>query len=167
MLNFLQLVATPRIQWEQNLFNKEYEKATAIEKVKYGALNLFNLPNGTASCLGYGDVFFVLKPELNKRISFVNGDSSIMMFHICTFKYPTALLVHLNDRMLKDLILCVTKNISPKANYNYIEAQIHGPIKISTDIEKLVVPNTTKLSADKIFALRDFCSNNNIKFQQN
>lgn len=158
---------TSRIQWEQNLFNKQYETATSIEKVKYGALNLFNLPNGTASCLAYGDVFFVLKSELNNRISFVNGDSSLMMFHICTFKYPTALLVHLNDQMLKDLILYVTKNISPKSNYNYIEAQIHGPIKINTDIEKLVIPTTAKLSAEKINALKNFCFNNNIKIQQN
>lgn len=156
-----------RKTWETNLFNKEYDDANPIEKVKYGALNMFNEKNGVSACLGYGDVFFVLKKEVNNRISFVNGDSSGMMFHICTFKYPTALLVHLPDAHLKNFIMHVRNEKPSTTNYNYIEAQIHGPIRINTDIEKLVIPSNCLLkttSRDKLDKLKTFCEERGIKF---
>lgn len=35
-----------RFSWEQNLFNKIYDKAKPEERVKYGALNIMKDPSG-------------------------------------------------------------------------------------------------------------------------
>lgn len=163
-----------RTGWENNLFNKEYTGAEAIERVKYGSLNIFGNKTGTAAAVGYGDAFFLLRKEVNDRISFVNGDSAAMMLHICTFKHCVPLMVHLSDEYLKAIISHVTnktqnktQNNSQNQNFNYIEAQIHGDVRLDIDIEKLVITNKVfsslgDTSRDK---LNMFCQNNNITLE--
>lgn len=151
-----------REQWEKNLFNSIYDNCQPKERVKYGALNLFNNPNGLTQCTGYGKFFFVLKKHVKDRISFVNGDSSGMMFHICTFKWNSAILIHMNDALLKNLIDHVKgkKECHKAYNQNYVEAQIHGDLRLDTDIEKLVV-NINKSNIN-FPIIKNFCDKNNI-----
>lgn len=154
-----------RDNWEKNLFHSIYDDCQPIERVKYGALNMFNKKDGVESCKGYGECIFVLKDELKNRISFVKGDSCTMMFHICTFKYCTALLVHLSDDYLKSLVAHVNNNVIDKPKhkvFHYIEAQIHGSIRLNMDIEKLLVPS--KIMNDRAIEnkLTMFCEKNNI-----
>ena len=152
-----------RSNWETNLFHGAYDKAEHRERVKYGALNLFQSNSGIASCYGYGNVHFVLKKHINKRTSFVCGDSASMMFHICTFKYNNQLLLFLEENILKDLInhvLSENKNYNYYKNYNYVEAQIHGFVRFDTDIESLVIKRNLLTKS-----IENFCYNNKIQIK--
>jgi hypothetical protein len=157
-----------RTDWENNLFNMTYTKSEPIEKVKYGALNMFCSNNGLSCCTGYGESFFILKDELKTRTSFVNGDSSLKMFHLCTYKYPTSLLLHLSDQYLTSLIDYVNGNHSAvcSKNFNYVEAQIHGDIRLNKDIDKFVLMQSVlKLTDDKLDGIIYFCNKNNIQLE--
>lgn len=167
-----------RSQWESNLFNKEYDNAEGYERVKYGALNILNEPNGISQCKYYGDSFFVLKNDLKNRISFVCGDSASQMLHICTFKYCEQLLIHptnehfnaivnrnssvINKRDLSDLTNLTDLT---DARFPYIEAQIHGPVRLNSDIEKFCISdiNFNKLDFNDKENIKVFCDKNNIQ----
>lgn len=135
-----------RISWEDNLFNKIYDKNTPPrERVKYGCLNLYGSSKGCASAIGYGRSFMILKDHMKSRISFVNGDSCLKQIHICTLNNFTHLLLYIPDRMIIELIKLAEENIKRTGyldhmniayNYPYIEMQIHGDIIFREDVEK-------------------------------
>ena len=153
-----------RTTWENNLFNKIYDKAEPYERVKYGALNIFNEVNGISSCTMYGESFFILKNELKNRISFVCGDSSSQMLHICTFKYCDQLLIHPSNDHFKAIVDNVIYKKHSKG-YAYIEAQIHGPVRLNFDIEKFCIKQSVflTLKGDDKEKLAFFCNKNNIE----
>lgn len=158
-----------RNSWESNLFNGIYDDAEDFERVKYGAVNIFNEPNGISVCFGYGDSFFVLKDELKSRTTFVCGDSCAKMLHICTFKYCEQLLIHPQNshfRAIVDNIIGKSNKSNQSFTFPYIEAQIHGPIRLNMDIEKYCIKKSIfeKMSNDKKNELNQFCEVNNIEF---
>lgn len=129
-----------RSGWENNLFNKIYDGCPKKEKVKYGTLNVLNDNKGVFSAYGYGDSYFVLKKEVNKRSTFVMGDSSGGQFHIATFKYPNIILFLVPNDLLREIINHADgKPVNYAIQFPYIEAQIHGDIKICRDIEKIMI----------------------------
>lgn len=151
-----------RTTWENNLFNNAYTESAFVERPKYGALNLLKLAGGSAP--GYGKSYFILKPEVKGRITFVNGDSSLQMFHICTFTDPVALLVHLPDQYVKNIVDIVKENRISHPNMNYIECQIHGMLRLNMDFKKLYL-NENECSLHEINNVRQFCDANNIEFE--
>lgn len=151
-----------RTTWENNLFNNAYTESTFIERPKYGALNLLKLAGGSAP--GYGKSYFILKPEVKGRITFVNGDSSLQMFHICTFTDPVALLVHLQDQYIKNIVDIVKQNVISHPNMNYIECQIHGLLRLNMDFKKLYL-SKNECTSNEINNVIHFCNNNNIELE--
>lgn len=168
-----------RKNWENNLFNSMYKNCDPIERVKYGAVNIYNEVNGIKSCAHYGNVFFVLKDKVKDRATFVYGDSSAMMKYICTFEYCTHLLLHLQDNELTNVIKHVLEKkkldyyiyqdgTNKKTSYStYIEAQIHGKLRLNTDIEGLCIKNEIyeTLKKKDTTKLSKFCEKNNILLQ--
>lgn len=148
------------------MFNNIYKDAEAHEKVKYGALNIFDEHHGIYACRSYGDSFFILKDEIKNRASFVLGDSSIMMMHICTFKYFKQLLIHPTEKHFKSIVNHILSKNNNCVNYPYIEAQIHGPVRMDCDIEKYCIKESIfeKLSHIDQSKINDFCMKNKIKF---
>ena len=131
---------TSRFDWEKNMFNSIYDDAEAIEKVKYGALNLLNNPNGVPSAYSYGNSYLLLKNHVKQRITFVCGDSSQKQMQIATFDNNVILLNILDYKLLDEVIeIALNKKNSSPTNYAYIEAQIHGPLIIGRDIQMLYV----------------------------
>lgn len=130
-----------RVDWENNLFKNIYNNADPSERVKYGALNLTNSSTAIKCCISYGDSFLVLKKEINERSTFVLGDSSCGQMHLATFKYCEILLALIPESLLDNVIDIVlgTKKTLPYDNREYIEVQIHGPLRLNHDIEVLVV----------------------------
>jgi hypothetical protein len=136
------LSRTDRIAWEKNLFKGIYDKSTDTEKVKYGCLNLLSQKTGVLRAYRYGNSYFVLKDHVKPRTTFVVGDSSTQQMHLATFKYSSIILNLVDDALLKQIIYVsnkINEKIKPLYPYNYIEAQIHGPLNIFTDIEKIVL----------------------------
>lgn len=160
-----------RTTWENNLFNNAYMESAIIERPKYGALNLLKFVSGSAP--GYGKSYFILKPEVKNRITFVNGDSSLQMFHICTFTDPVALLVHLSDQYISNIMNVVkgNKNTYSHTNYkntyshtNYIECQIHGLLRLNMDFKKLYLCEK-ECTEHEINNVKQFCEANYIEFE--
>lgn len=149
-----------RSSWENQLFNSLYANSSHEEKVKYGALNLTNSPKGIDSCYGYGNSFLVLKNEIKDRCTFVLGDSSKMDMHLGTFKYCDILLALMPNNLLDKVINISIEKIDfcDYGNFEYIEAQIHGPIRLHQDIELLVV-NSNYNTNGSILDLLDQFSN--------
>jgi hypothetical protein len=134
-----------RTGWENNLFNNIYNNAEPKERVKYGALDLFNNPNGIFCCIKfYGDSYFTLKRNTHDRITFVVGDSCLKEVHMATFKHCNIIFNLMPIKLLEEILYKIKNNKNYelyKSNYrSYIEAQIHGLLSLKTDIESLNVP---------------------------
>ena len=158
----------PRFCAESNMFNKLYDTCNAIDRVKYGSINLFDSEHGNPTCTAYGDVVLVLKNDIKKRTSFTVGDSFLMQFHIGTFQYASIFLINLKEPLIHELIRFIKtrKKLTPYeilhlyqiGKFAYIEIQIHGLIRLNEDIEKLIIHK--KNMSQKI---NEFCDKNDIE----
>jgi len=117
-----------RKEWEDTLFGGSYATATAGERVKYGYLAGFSSVR-----LTYGDSLLVLKEHVKNRCTVTVGDSS----------NPTSKPYLLSDpiSLLHDSKCTYnSKGWSFAWGYDtYLEAQVHGSIHLSSDVEKLVL----------------------------
>jgi len=144
-----------RSKWEEVLFNKLYTPATPRERVKYGCLNLYNSQKGVQTAYGYGDSYIVLKDNLKNRTSFVVGDSSAQEIHIATFESCEHILLHLNVDTITNMIKIVNGTEPNNTNYMYVEAQIHGDIVFTRDVEKLILNKRHKKDANMLKSIKD------------
>lgn len=145
-----------RLDWEANLFKGIYNQSTDSEKVKYGAVNLLSQKSGVLGAYGYGNSYLLLKQSVKERATFVIGDSATKQIHIITFKHPTVILNLIDDRLLNQVIFKANNlpGIIPNMSYSYIEAQIHGPLNIFTDVEMIMLNPVYRKNTD-ILSLLD------------
>ena len=150
-----------RDAWEARLFDGAYQQAgvRAVERPKYGALDLLHHGDGAAP--RFGCCFFRLHPRVSKRCSFSFGDSVFEPDYLATLDHCESLMLPL----LRELhqrggalgagsidagqLLCHLANGLAPRRFNsdrrpgrslddYIEAQIHGPVTLAEDVEWLV-----------------------------
>jgi hypothetical protein len=133
---------SPRIAWENRMFNSIYdEKTPAIDRVKYGALNVLNDPYGIRSCYNYGDSYFRLK-RVRLRTSFADCDTSSMNAVLSSCEHYCHVLVKYTDIELNaalDVVLNRKRYVNSDVIAIYKEVQIHGPVSLSENVEALVV----------------------------
>lgn len=161
------LSQSSRQVWEQNLFGKAYDNCKGSERVKYGVVNILNQKNGVSSALAYGNSYIELKNEVKERSSFVLGDSSQKQFHICSFDKPVQLLYYIDDKLLEEIIKkAKNPNYDPQNyNYIYIELQVHGPVRLSEDIEWLTVNINYEHNHEIMEQVHEFCRVHNVKYR--
>lgn len=157
-----------RIIWENSLFNGFYDKSTAEEKVKYGCVNMDKNPLGVLSAKSYGDSFLVLKKEVKYRITLVYGDSAGISSkrHIATPKYMVNILNYIPDDLLSNMLMIANgKDADIKyTSYSYVEAQIHGELRLDRDVEKLIIFKGSIDKNDKDMAdIKEMCTKYNIE----
>jgi hypothetical protein len=112
-----------RWRWESRIFGGAYDEAAARERPVYGALNFRRKPVGAAP--RFGSAHFRLAAHTPARTTFCYPDS---------FLEPSDFGVV--DRMgLIELALADRKD----ALDDYIEAQVHGPVRLDRDVEALVL----------------------------
>ncbi|MDQ0842945.1 DUF3626 domain-containing protein [Streptomyces sp. V1I6] len=112
-----------RWRWESRIFGGAYDEAAARERPVYGALNFRRKPVGAAP--RFGSAHFRLAAHTPARTTFCYPDS---------FLEPSDFGVA--DRMgLIELALADRKD----ALDDYIEAQVHGPVRLDRDVEALVL----------------------------
>ena len=134
------LSSTARIGWEDRMFTNRYHKANKFERVKYGAINLTNDPKGIQCCVGYGNSYFMLKESVRKRCTFTDMDSSSASSKIGVFKFGLHVIEGLSDPEMKAVIEgAKAMEVSSNVVATYKEIQIHGPLDLSQDIERLYV----------------------------
>lgn len=138
---------------------------------KYGALDLVRNSDGPAP--RFGSCYFLLRPEVSSRSTFTYGGSQAAPKDVGTvdefdailaalleecFTRDTALGVNnVRPRGMLELIKGLSKSTLVEADYkrlpsrnldHLIEAQIHGDILLSRDVEALVVDPSFLLRGD-------------------
>lgn len=148
--------------WERKMFGGAYqlEGSSNSERPKYGALNLMLHPDGPAP--RFGSCYFLLSPKVSQRCTFTYMDSHQDPPEKGTYdKFDDILAALLTDAHRNEFALG-EKNLSsrklidhlrfnlvksfpdpscrePKRNLDYyIEAQIHGGISLTDDVDILV-----------------------------
>ncbi|QIP86372.1 DUF3626 domain-containing protein [Streptomyces sp. Tu 2975] len=112
-----------RWEWESRIFGGAYDEAAARERPVYGALNFRRKPVGAAP--RFGSAHFRLAAHTPARTTFCYPDSCLE---------PSD--VGVADRMgLIELALADRKD----ALDDYIEAHVHGPVRLDRDVEALVL----------------------------
>ncbi|WP_339294730.1 DUF3626 domain-containing protein [Paenibacillus sp. FSL W7-1279] len=149
-----------RDQWERLLFGGAYQQPGVRhdERPKYGALNLMNFADGGSP--RFGSCFLVLSPGILKRSTFTFGDSHAGPEFVGTIRQWDSILTALLQQvestgsalgspnvnipaMLERLIHLPSSHTGPtgpvgRSLDDYMEAQIHGVIDLSSDVEALV-----------------------------
>lgn len=158
------LSKSARDDWEKQLFNGLYLHSESGEKVKYGALNITNDPSGVRSAHGYGNSYLVLNDATKIRTSFVWGDSSAKDLHIANYRHFNPILLYLSNNALDEVVKIATgkQSHSTVVYSNYIEAQIHGPVRFKEDVDTLVVNSTFREQDYMIRKIEGFCIKNGI-----
>ncbi len=151
-----------RFNWEQRLFCEAYPP-DALERPKYGALNIFNYRDGGA--MRFGSCYFVLKQSVVNRCTFSYGDSAIGARGLCSSDTFESLLMALlldirdNQKMLnqvagsmEEAIATLVYDWRDKAVLGrnldyYIETHIHGDIDLAKDVESLFLDSAFKGTA--------------------
>ncbi|MEV0536523.1 DUF3626 domain-containing protein [Kitasatospora sp. NPDC050463] len=112
-----------RWRWESRIFGGAYDEAPAEERPVYGALNFRRKALGAAP--RFGSAHVRLAPQALARATFCYPDS-----YLDPTDFGTA------DRMPL-IALAEADDADPLDDY--IEAQVHGPVRLDTDVEALVL----------------------------
>ncbi|KZS44376.1 hypothetical protein AWU65_30420 [Paenibacillus glucanolyticus] len=172
-----------RDRWEQLLFGGAYQEPGVHneERPKYGALNLMNYADGASP--RFGSCFFVLSPAILSRCTFTFGDSHAGPAFTGTIKQWDSVLAalllevestgsalgapHMNiPSMVEQLVhlpSSYTSHSGPvgRSLDDYIEAQIHGVIDLSSDVEALVAdPSYRNTRTGQLF--QELCERYNL-----
>ncbi|GAB3160481.1 DUF3626 domain-containing protein [Microbispora hainanensis] len=112
-----------RWRWESRIFGGAYDNAPARERPVYGALNFRRRSVGAAP--RFGSAHFRLTAETLRRTTFCYPDS---FFEPSAFGVASRMALiepaEADDADLLD---------------DYIEAQVHGPVRLDRDVEALVI----------------------------
>lgn len=154
--------------WENGMFGEAYLTAhvTPSDRPKYGALNLMLLPDGPSP--RFGSCYFLLKPHVLPRCTFSSTGSQLnppekgtldtldgvlaalltesfyREFALGVHNIRTRKLIdHLRDNLTKPFQDPSTQAAARNLDY-FIEAQVHGPIWLSDDVEILVADPSFK-----------------------
>lgn len=112
-----------RWRWESRIFGGAYDNAPARERPVYGALNFRRRSVGAAP--RFGSAHFRLTAETLRRTTFCYPDS---FFEPSAFGVASRMaLIEPAEAGDADLL------------DDYIEAQVHGPVRLDRDVEALVL----------------------------
>ncbi len=152
-----------RDEWERRMFGSAYHAAGVADadRPKYGASEALSHPDGASP--RFGSCFFVLREEVAQRCSFTLGgsqedDALDRSGTLAVFEPVLAALVDElvrgdgafgNDRLtLAGLVARLHTDVDTRegrarrplgrALDSFVEAQIHGPIDLRTDVRGLV-----------------------------
>ncbi|HEX5292975.1 MAG TPA: DUF3626 domain-containing protein [Streptosporangiaceae bacterium] len=112
-----------RWRWESRMFGGAYDAAPAADRPVYGALDFRHKPAGAAP--RFGSAHFRLATATLPRTTFCYPDS---VLEPSDFGVASAL-------RLIDLALADDRDDLD----DYIEAQVHGPVRLDADVEALVL----------------------------
>lgn len=168
-----------RDHWEKEIYGGSYHKSDFMgdERPKYGALSVFDFPDGPAP--RFGSCYFLLKSNVLNRATFTYLDSHLLPQERGTIKefdhiysellteiFTRNFVLGLSDLTVPKFVSYLKNDIEhsmkdyskkiPKRNLNYyIETQVHGDINLNEDIEALVADPSFKETeiGDKLIEL--------------
>lgn len=140
-----------RSQVESKLFGKAYDDGPAVEKVKYGAININNNSSGITAAHGYGGDAFVLQ-HLRLRTTITRGDS-FQHNNLGTLDMAAHILKDFTDEELKHAI---QRQESKPTDHDvqdhstYKEVQLHGAVDLRLNVAMILV-NPSRRSQGRDF----------------
>jgi hypothetical protein len=172
--------------WEKKLFGGAYHASEidTDERPKYGALDLMQHPDGGSP--RFGSCYFVLRPHMAARCTLTWGDSHAGPEHVGTFGLLEPLIAAMLEAVeasgevlgvagmtVASVLRRLTSQeaLAPRdpartpagrALDDYIEAQVHGPIVLSSAAEALVVDPAFEGTATGN-TLRELCEINAVR----
>ena len=146
------------------MFNGCYDKTDAIDRPKYGCLNIAGDVEGCVQARYYGVCVMILKPHVRQRCTFFSQDSCDFKKKsdcLATAEYYAHVLHQYSDDELKSL-LTVCKDARIRGCVctaeSYKEVQIHGPLSLERDVQALSLPGRKQTANHALL-------HNAIKFQ--
>ncbi len=130
-----------RWRWESRIFHGAYDEAPAHERPVYGALNFRHKPVGGAP--RFGSAHFRLTAETLERTTFCYPDS---------FLEPTDFGVAARMGLIALALADRRDDLD-----DYIEAQVHGPVRPNGHVEALVLDPCYRGTPVETMALRLGC----------
>jgi hypothetical protein len=131
-----------RWRWETRLFGGAYDASSAKERPKVGALNYASRATGAAP--RFGSAHLRLRQEIAPRCTFCFPDSC---FDPSAFGTASRMsLVDLAAMEQRDSL------------DDYIEAHVHGPLRLASDVEALVLDPSFRASTVEALALQLPCA---------
>lgn len=153
--------------WEKQLFGGAYQQSGVehSHRPKYGALDLLAHPDGPAP--RFGSCYFLLKPEVTKRCTFTYLDShqdpkekgthdefDDIFAALLSDSFSDEVVLgeqirpqHLIEKMTSSMEKPFAERLSlphRRVSDHYIEAQIHGSISLSDDVDFLIADPSFK-----------------------
>lgn len=140
-----------RFTSESDLFDKFYDKKPNSERPIYGyfASADKNDPKHETT-RSFGDIFFRLKPEVNERASFTGNDSfmaatssNLKDVHFASFYnsgYTAADITRIQNAKS-------AYELNQLTHGSFIEAQVHGQVRLNRDIESIVFRDSSKITS--------------------
>ena len=130
--------------WEADMFASADLHSPAVDKVKYGALNITCDVRGVTSAHVYGDSYLLLKRGVRLRATFAYYDTGSVAVRKClaTCEHYAHVLNAYADAELK-AALHVGAGLAPHgasgaAVLQYKEVQVHGPLELGRHVEAVV-----------------------------
>lgn len=112
-----------RWQWESRIFGNAYDAVPSIERPKYGALNYRKRATGASP--RFGSAHLRLRREVLQR---------------CTFCYPDSHAEPCDFGVASSMALVPLAEADDcDALDDHIEAHIHGPLRLASDVEAVVL----------------------------
>jgi len=131
-----------RWRWESHIFAGAYDDAPPTERPKYGALNYRRRPTGGST--RFGSSHFRLRSAVLTRCTFCFPDSSTK---------PTRFGVAARMSLITEAFNAACDPLD-----DHIEAQVHGPVRLASDVEALVLDPSYRDSEVEAFARRLPCA---------
>jgi Protein of unknown function (DUF3626) len=150
---------------ERQLFGGAYHGAgvEAAERPRYGALFLVAHPDGPAP--RFGSCYFVLRPEVSARCTFVGSQDDPAPGRMGTLAVlepvMADLLRHVEEDpaplgvgglAVRDVVAALRQGVPctaglagelpGRAIHSFVEAHVHGPVELARDVERLVVDSS-------------------------
>lgn len=116
---------SPRWRWESRLFAGRYDGQEAARRPVYGAWNDTDDPYGASP--RFGSAHLRLRPEVRDRATYCFPDS---------YREPDD---HGGPDQLDRLVALRLARREGDPLDDYVEAQVHGPVRFDTDVEALVL----------------------------
>jgi len=134
-----------REKWERDLFQGAYEKAQGKDRPKYGVQNVMNDYRGVVACSQYGKSYVVLK-DVRLRCTFSPEDSAnLKAERLAVLDYYAHVLNEYSDAELQETLKVANStehallgDSERVGKMKYKELQIHGQVKWSDHVERLV-----------------------------
>lgn len=144
-----------RDRWEERMFGGAYQRpgVRAQDRPKYGALNLLHHEDGAAP--RFGSAHLRLRPHVLAWATFTFGDSARHPTSAGTADAFDAVLDALHAHHGADALSRPRRPGPGRALDDYVEAQIHGPVRLADDVEALVLDSSFKGSGGGTAAAAD------------